>query len=270
MGTCPAMASGGVLSVLVLLITLAWATVPSVFAPGDPLAGVPARALTPPDATHWFGTDHLGRDLYTRVVHGTALSVAATAIAVALALVVGTVIGLLAGFLGGLVDDVLMRLVDVLLAVPPLLMSLTVITVLGSGTITVAIAVGVASVAGFARVMRAEVLRVRQATFVEAAVGGGVRPVRVLLRHVLPNATGPVGALTTVEFGQAFLAVAALGFLGFGAAPPQPEWGLLVSEGRGYLATSWWYTTLPGLVIVAVVLAATRLGRALKENGRRI
>lgn len=254
---------GLVLAVAVVAVALLWAFLPGWFTGHDPIAGVPAEHLRPPSADHWFGTDHLGRDLFARVVHGSALSLQAALIAVLIGLLAGSAIGLVSGFAGGAVDDVLMRVVDVLLAIPGLLLSLAVVTVLGFGTVNVAVAVGVASVATFARVMRGEVLRVRQATFVEAAFASGVRWSGVLRRHVLPNSASPVVVLAALEFGQAILAVSALSFLGFGAAPPAPEWGSLISEGRNHLATSWWLTTLPGLVVVAVVLAASRIGRAL-------
>lgn len=259
---------GVVLAVAVIATAILWAFLPGWFTSYDPVAGVPADHLQPPGAAHWFGTDHLGRDVFTRVVHGSALSLQAALIAVGIGLVAGSVIGLFSGFAGGVVDDLLMRGVDVLLAIPGLLLSLTVVTVLGFGTVNVAVAVGVASVATFARVMRGEVLRVKQAIFVEAAQACGVRWLRILGRHVLPNSTGPVVVLAALEFGQAILAVSALSFLGFGAAPPQPEWGSLVAEGRNFIATSWWLTTLPGLVVVAVVLAANRLSRALDSERR--
>jgi peptide/nickel transport system permease protein len=163
-----------------------------------------------------------------------------------------------------------MRLVDVLLAVPGLLLAMTVVTALGFGTINVAIAVGISSVAAFARVMRAEVLRVRSSTYVEAAFAGGDSWVWVLARHVLPNSWGPVAALVSLEFGTAVLAVSALSFLGYGVVPPDPEWGSLISDGRSYLATAWWMTTLPGLVVVAVVLSANRIGRGIDRRSRRI
>lgn len=251
---------------LVLLLAVAAAVAPGAFGARDPLRGVPGQRLLAPSASHPFGTDYLGRDLYTRVVHGASLSLRATVVAVLLALVVGTLVGLLAGFAGGAVDEVLMRAVDVLLAIPGLLLSLAVVTVLGFGTVPVAVAVGVASVAGFARLTRAEVLRVRRSEYVAAANGAGVRWYGVLLRHVLPNATGPVAALAAVEFGTAVLSVSALSFLGFGAPPPTPEWGALVADGRNYLAGAWWLATMPGLVIAVVVLAANRIGRALEPD----
>lgn len=254
---------------VVVALALLAAFAPTLLASQDPFRGVPADKLSAPGAAHWFGTDYLGRDLYARVVHGAALSLGAAFVAVGIALVVGSVVGLVSGFFGGAVDAVIMRLVDVLLAVPGLLLSLVLVTVLGFGTLNVAIAVGVAAVAVFARLARSEVLSVRTSLYVEAAAVGGVRRRTILWRHVLPNAAGPVLALATLEFGTAILAVSALSFLGFGAAPPAPEWGTLISEGRGYLATSWWLTTMPGLVVVAVVLSINRIGRAFQPRGVR-
>ncbi|MGV9611322.1 ABC transporter permease [Nocardia xishanensis] len=254
--------AGLIVSAAVTLLALGWALAPSLFAGGDPLTGVPAEKFQPPSARHWFGTDNLGRDLYTRMVHGAGLSLTATLSAVALAVVAGALLGLLAGAIGGVVDAVAMRVVDVLLSIPALLLSLALVTALGFGTRNVAVAVGVSLIANFARVMRSEVLRVRRAVYVEAAHASGVRWYAVLARHVLPNSYQPVLALAAVEFGMAVLSVSALSFLGYGAEPPTPEWGSLISEGRNYLATAWWLTTLPGLVIIGVVLAAQRLGRA--------
>lgn len=257
-----------VVSFVWLLLVVVAAVWPSLLAPGDPLGGTPADNLQPPSVAHWFGTDQLGRDLYTRVVHGTALTVSASAIAVAVGVVVGSLVGLVSGFVGGRTDAVLMRVTDVLLAVPGLLLSLAVITALGFGTVNVAIAVGIASVASVARVLRSEVLRVRTAAYVEAARASGNGWTAVLLRHVLPNALGPVIVLAVLEFGTAILAVSALSFLGYGAPPPAPEWGALVSGGRDYLRGAWWLTTLPGLTIAVTVLAANRLSRGLDAEGR--
>ncbi|MGY2154173.1 ABC transporter permease [Nocardia gipuzkoensis] len=258
--------AGLLVAAAVALLAVGWALAPSVFAGGDPLTGVPAQKFQSPSAEHWFGTDNLGRDLYTRMVHGAGLSLTATLAAVGIALVAGSLLGLLSGAIGGVIDAVVMRLVDVLLSVPALLLSLALVTALGFGTGNVAVAVGVSLVANFARVMRSEVLRVRQAVYVEAAHAAGVRWYTVLARHVLPNSYQPVLALAAVEFGMAVLAVSALSFLGYGAKPPTPEWGTLISEGRNYLATAWWMTTLPGFVIIAVVLAAQRLGRAIEKG----
>ncbi|AYG05376.1 ABC transporter permease [Gryllotalpicola protaetiae] len=258
---------GLVISVLVIALVILWAFAPGLFTHHDPLVGNVVDRLQAPTATHIFGTDNLGRDLWARVVYGSAQSLAATFLAVVLALVVGSVLGLLAGFLRGWVDDVIMRVMDVVLAIPTVLLSLAIITALGFGIVNVAVAVGFASAASFARVMRSEVITISTALYVEAARASGVRWYTVLRRHVLPNSLGPVLSLSALEFGTAVLAISSLSFLGFGAPPPAPEWGALISEGRNYLATSWWLTTFPGLVIVLVVLSANRISRAFEKNG---
>jgi peptide/nickel transport system permease protein len=255
--------TGLVLAWLVIGVVLLWAVVPGVFTGHDPIAGVPAEKLQAPSGQHLFGTDAVGRDLFARVVHGAVHSLSGAFVAVAVGLVLGTLLGLLAGSAGGLLDDAIMRFVDVLLSVPGLLLALTVIILLGPGTVNVAIAVGIGSVAAFARLSRSEVVRVRRTDYVEAAFGSGGRYVTVLRRHVLPNSLGPVVALAALQFGLAILAISTLGFLGYGAEPPTPEWGLLISEGRDYLATSWWLTSLPGAVVVSVVLAAGRVSRSI-------
>ncbi|PWW59563.1 ABC transporter permease [Actinokineospora spheciospongiae] len=261
---------GLVLSGVVIALVLLAAVAPALFTGQDPIAGVPVERLQGPSPSHLFGTDETGRDVFARVVHGAALSLRATVIAVLVALVSGAALGLLAGFRGGWPDSVVMRVIDVVQAVPAILLSLALVTALGFGTTNVAIAVGVSNLAAFARLMRAEVLRVRSGVFVEAARASGVRWSGVLGRHVLPNALGPVLVLATLTFGTAVLEVSALSFLGFGATPPTPEWGALVAGGRGFLATAWWMTTFPGLTVAAVVLATNRLGRALdgERSGR--
>ncbi|MFE7834810.1 ABC transporter permease [Streptomyces sp. NPDC057474] len=256
-------------SLLVVVLVLLAAFRPGLFTSQDPQYGVPAQNFRSPSGSHWFGTDELGRDLFSRVVHGAQLSLKATLIAVAVAFVVGGLLGLVAGFVGRWVDDVLMRFVDVLLSIPALFLSLALVTALGYGTAKVAVAVGVASVAGFARVTRSEVLRVRQAVFVEASRSCGSRWYSVLGRHVLPNAAGPVIVLATLDFGASILAVSSLSFLGYGAPPPAPEWGTLISDGRNYLGNAWWLTALPGLAIAATVLATNRIARALDGEWSR-
>jgi peptide/nickel transport system permease protein len=253
---------GLVLAAAVIVFVLLAAVTPDLFTGYDPISGVPAERLHGPSAAHLFGTDETGRDVFSRVVHGASLSLRATVIAVLVALVAGSALGLVAGFRGGWLDSVIMRVVDVLQAVPAILLSLALVTALGFGTTNVAIAVGIANLAAFARLMRAEVLRVRTAVFVEAARASGLRWRGVLGRHVLPNAMGPVLVLATLTFGTAVLEVSALSFLGFGAPPPTPEWGALVAGGRNFLATAWWMTTFPGLTVAAVVLATNRLSRA--------
>lgn len=249
---------------------LAWAVVvlagvaaffPTLLTHYSAVEGIAGAQRLAPQAGHWLGTDQLGRDLLARIVYGASHSLSAALAAVAMGLFAGTLIGVIAGALAGRVESLLMRLVDVLLSIPSLLLSLTVIILLGFGTVNAAIAVGVASIASFARLARGEVVRIRHTEYVEAAWGSGGTFWSVLWRHILPNSLTAVLAFATLQFGQAILALSTLSFLGYGTPPPVPEWGLLIAEGRNYLSTAWWLTTFPGLVVIAVVLAVNRLSR---------
>lgn len=250
----------------VLALVALWAIAPGWFTSYNPVLGTAGQQLQAPSAAHWLGTDALGRDSYTRLVYGAVHSLSGAFVAVSVGLVLGTFLGLVAGAAGGWVEDVVMRIVDVLLSVPSLLLSLSVIIILGFGTVNAALAVGIVSVASFARLLRSEVVRVRRADYVEAALGSGGRFAAVLWRHVLPNSLTSVIALAALQFGSAILAISTLGFLGYGAPPPTPEWGLLIAEGRNYLSTAWWLTAAPGLLVAAVVLAANHISAALARG----
>ncbi|MBP3088539.1 ABC transporter permease [Corynebacterium sp. sy017] len=252
-------------SQIIVLIAIIAALFPGIFAHGNPLSGE-FEPLLSPSLEHWFGTDSIGRDLYTRVVYGTRQSLLGGLIAVLVGATFGTFIGLIAGVGGKFVDTLLMRAIDVLLAIPSLLLSLSIIVLLGYGTINAAIAVGLTSVAAFARLARSQVLSVAQREFVEAAYGSGATKAQVIIRHILPNSLSPVLALAAVQFGSAILQLSVLGFLGYGAPPPTPEWGLIISDARDYLATSWWLTVLPGVVIISVVVAANYLSNLVAKE----
>lgn len=254
---------GLLLAWAVVVLVALWAVAPGVFTGFDPLSGVAADKLQAPSLAHPFGTDALGRDLLARVIFGAGNSLSGAFVAVTVGLVAGTAIGLVAGSVGGVIDDILMRVIDVLLSIPGLLLALTIIILLGFGTVNAAIAVGVGSIASFARLSRSEVVRVRRADYVEAAFGSGGRFGSVLIRHVLPNSLAPVISLAALQFGVAILAISTLGFLGYGAPPPTPEWGLLIAEGRNYVATSWWLTTFPGILVVLVVLSTNRISQSI-------
>ncbi|QSE78301.1 ABC transporter permease [Rhodococcus koreensis] len=259
-------APGLVLSWLVIVTVVLWAVAPGWFTSFSPYDGDVDASFSPPGPDHLFGTDRLGRDLLARVIFGASTTLSATLLAVLVGFVVGSVVGLLSGFVGGRTDAIVMRFVDVLLAIPALLLAMTVVTALGYGTFNVALAVGISAVAAFARVMRSEVLKVAQSDYVEAAYGSGAGFGRVVVRHVLPNSVTAVLSLAALECGSAILAVAALGFLGYGAPPPEPEWGLAVSEGRDYLATYPWISILPGVLIAVVVLATNRISKSLGDQ----
>ena len=256
------------LVVFPVLLIAAWALLPGLFTSQDPISGIPQDKFQAPGAAHWFGTDHLGRDVFARVVHGTSQTFLTAGLAVLIGLVAGTLIGVIAATAGRAADAVTMRLVDVLLSVPGFLIALIIVTASAPGPVSLGIGVGIAAIASFARVVRAEVLRVRNLEFVEAAFLTGGTYWSVLRRHLLPNAAGPVLSLIAVDLGAAILVVSSLGFLGFGSPPPEPEWGLLIAEGRQYLGTAWWMTTLPGLVIVTTVVLLAAVGRQLLKSFR--
>lgn len=259
---------GFVVAVLLVAFVLVSAFVPSWLSGYDPTQTAPKDRLLGPSLSHPFGTDEIGRDLWSRMLHGSALTIKATIIALGIAIVAGLAIGVVSGFFGGIVDVVLMRAVDVLLAVPSLLFALAIVTALGFGTVPVAIAVGIGIVPGFARTTRAEVLRVKTLPYVEAARAGGASWPRVMLRHVLPNSWGPVAVLAVLDTGVAIIAIASLSFLGFGAAPPAAEWGTLISNGRNFLITAPWVSLLPGLFVAAVVLSLNHISKTLQELDR--
>ena len=254
---------GFVLSLIVLAVVATAIVAPSLLATHDPFASVPKERLLPPSAEHFFGTDNLGRDVYSRVVHGAALSIVSAALAVLVGVVVGGLVGLTSGFLGGPVDFAVMRVVDVLVAIPGILLALIVVASLGFGPISIGLGVGLGAAGSFARVMRSQVIKVRGAEYVEAARTLGARMPAVIFRHVLPNAARPVIAFAALELGTAILGVSALTFLGFGAPPPAPEWGALSSAGRDFVAAQPWLSIIPGLVILVVVLAVNRVARAI-------
>ena len=256
------------LAVFVMLLAVLAALFPALFTQANPLEGIAGAQRLAPQTGHWPGTDQLGRDLFARIVYGASHSLSAAVMAVAIGLLAGTALGVLAGAMGGKTESIVVRAVDVLLAIPSLLLSLSVLILLGFGTLNAALAVGIASIASFARLARAEVVRIRHSEYIEAAYGSGGRFFSVLWRHILPNALTPVIAYAALQFGQAILALSTLSFLGYGTPPPVPEWGLLIAEGRNYLATAWWLTTFPGVVVVAVVLAANRISQQL-SGGRR-
>jgi peptide/nickel transport system permease protein len=259
---------GALIAWLVMLTVILAALAPALFTGYSGTEGVAGAQRLAPQAGHWLGTDQLGRDLYARIVYGAAHSLAGALAAVAIGLVAGTLVGVVAGAVGGKTEGVLMRMIDVLLSIPGLLLSLSVIILLGFGTVNAALAVGITSIANFARLARAEVVRIRHSDYVEAAYGSGGTFWRVLWRHILPNSLTSVIAFSALQFGSAILALSTLSFLGYGTPPPTPEWGLLIAEGRNYISTAWWLTTFPGLVVVAVVLAANRISRQF-SRGRR-
>lgn len=251
------------LAVLIVVTILAWAVVPQLFTGHDPLVGVPADKFTPPSADHFFGTDQLGRDIFSRVVFGTRSAVLTALFAVAIGLVLGGLVGLVAGFFGRATDAVLGRFIDILLAIPGFLLAVIVVASLGFATVNAAVAVGISSIAVFARLTRSEVLRVKNLAFIESSYLIGSNRLTVLFAHVLPNAYRSVLALAVLQFGLAIISISALAFLGYGNPPPSPDWGLLVAEGKDFLYRYPWLVYTPGLVMVASVVALNQLSKSI-------
>jgi peptide/nickel transport system permease protein len=255
-----------IVAAIVLGILIAAALFPSLFTSADPLATATARSLSPPSADHLFGTDRLGRDVFARVVYGTGLSLLFGFSATLLAVSVAIVIGMVAGLGPRPVDNVVMRALEIALAFPELLVALVVIVVLGPGTANVVIAIAVAAIPVYARVVRISTLQVRRSPFVEASTVLGQRRSAILVGHILPNVVGPLLVLATIGIGTAIIAGSSLSFLGLGPVSPTPEWGLMLADGRNSLGSAWWIAVFPGLAITLTVIATTMLGRWLQNR----
>ncbi|MDS1269558.1 ABC transporter permease [Lipingzhangella sp. LS1_29] len=254
--------------VLLILVALVGVFAPWIAPyPEDALGNTaPDRSYIPPSSDHWFGTDHLGRDVFSRVVYGTRFGLVVSVAVVCISLVIGIVIGLLAGYIGGWWDEGLMRVTDVFLAVPGLLLALALASALNPGLIGATIALSVTWWPWYTRIIRGEVLSVMGRKHIEACRALGLSHTRVLLRHVLPNARTSLMVQASTDFGSVLLAVAALSFLGLGAQSPTPDWGLMVEQARTHFSTHWWMGTFPGLAILFVAALFYLLGDGLRDR----
>lgn len=250
---------GGVLLALILMAIFA-----PVIAPYDPIKQS-GDLLKPPSRTYPFGTDELGRDVLSRIIFGARISLTVGLIAVGIAGSIGTVVGLISGFLGGVVDTITMRIIDVLMAFPGIILAILIMATLGASLVNVMIAVGISAIPWYARTVRGATLAVRENDYIFSARALGATPRHIMLRHVLPNVIGPVVVLATVGIAGAILAISGLSYLGLGAKPPSPEWGAMLSQSRVYLRKAWWITTFPGLAIMVSVFAINLIGDALRD-----
>ena len=253
------------LGLVVLAVLATCAVLAPWLSPADPIKTAPREALREPGPGHAFGTDQYGRDVLSRVLHGARISLVVGLVSVSIALVLGLPVGLAAGYYGGRLDELLMRVMDVLLAFPGILLALAIVSVLTPSLVNLMIAVGLAAVPTYARLVRGSVLVAKENLYVEAARAVGCRDGLVVARYILPNVVAPVIVTATLGMGTAILSAAALSFLGLGSQPPQPEWGRMLSEGRDYLREAWWISTFPGLGIVFTVLAMNLLGDGLRD-----
>ena len=223
------------------------------------------RKLQAPSAAHWFGTDEVGNDVYTRVVLGARVSLQIGLIITIVAAVLGVPLGIVAGHAGGRLGELIMRVTDVFLSVPALVLALAVVGALGPGIVNAMIALSLVWWPGYVRLVQGKTLALTQEAFVEAARAGGAGRLRIVLVHLLPNCVSPIVVKASMDMGTAILAAASLGFIGLGAQPPYPEWGAMISHGRNYLPTWWWYATFPGLAIYLTVLGFNLVGDGLRD-----
>lgn len=242
------------------------ALAPGVFVSHSPLTSDPRQVLRPPSLEHPFGTDQIGRDVAARVVYGAQYSLSIGVGATVLAVLAGLLIGTLSGLAPRGVDEAFTRLLDVVNAFPEVLLALVVIAIAGPGPLNVVVAIGVAAIPRFARVVRAQVFVLRHSGWVETAVTQGISYPRRVGKHIVPNVLGPVVALATAGTGTALIAAAGLSFLNLGPQPPTPEWGAMLSESRDYIGLGWWLGVFPGLAIVGSVAVITVLGRRLQRR----
>jgi peptide/nickel transport system permease protein len=257
---------------IVFVVVVLAALLAPFLSPFDPVTQDIAQRLKPPGwiapggATHWLGTDHLGRDILGRILYGARIALVVGLAAVAIAGVLGLAIGLVSGYFGGRVDDLFMRLADIQLAFPFILLALAVIGVLGPSLRNIIVVVGVSGWVVYARIVRGEVLSLREREFVLAARAVGSAPARVILRHLVPNAFTPWLVIATLDMARVIIVESALSFLGLGVPPPTPTWGGMLADGRVYMSTAWWLATFPGLAILVTVLGINLLGDGLRDT----
>jgi peptide/nickel transport system permease protein len=236
-----------------------------LIAPADPLKQVLSTRLKPPSVAHWLGTDQLGRDVLSRMIYGARISLLIGTVVVGLAASLGTLVGVIAGYTGGWLDEGLMRLTDVFFAFPALILAMAISGALGPSLTNAMIAIAVVSWPVYARLVRSQVLSLREREFVEAARGLGASADRIVWRHILPNTLAPLLVQASFDMGGAILSAAGLSFIGFGAQPPTAEWGVMISDGRNYIVTQPWLSLFPGLAILLTVAAFNLIGDGLRD-----
>jgi peptide/nickel transport system permease protein len=219
----------------------------------------------PPSKTHFFGTDTAGRDIFSRIVYGSRISIQVGVIVVSLAAILGSLIGIFSGYIGGKIDEIIMRITDVFFSIPYLILAMAISAALGPNLMNMMLSLSIVWWPVYARLARGQALLIRESTFIEAAKGLGAGNIRIILRHVLPNSFSPIIVQASLDFGNAILYAAALSFIGLGAQPPTPEWGAMIAMGRDYLRDSWWYPTFPGLAILITVIGFNLLGDGIRD-----
>lgn len=253
---------GGLVIIVIVFFIAIFAPFLSLYDPGKTDVSL---KLKPPSFQHYLGTDQLGRDVYSRMLYGSRISLSVGFVAVGISILIGILVGAMAGYKGGWVDSLLMRFVDIMLSFPSFFLILTVVAILRPNIYNVMIVIGITSWEGTARFVRAEFLSLRERDYVQAARALGVKDRRIIFRHILPNALAPVFVTASLGVASAILVEAGLSFLGFGVQPPAPSWGNILTEGRTYIFDAWWLTVFPGLAILITVLSFNLFGEGLRD-----
>lgn len=257
--------SSAVVGLVVVVVYFVLAIFPGQISSPDYTTQNLRNRFQPPSAQNLLGTDEVGRDILTRMVWGTRTSLTISLTAVAIAAVIGVAIGVAAGFFGGVIDNILMRIMDILMAIPNLLLGISIAAALGSSITNLTIAIAVGNIAAFARIARSSVMTVRDKEYIESAVSTGANNWRIIWRYVLPNALAPIIVQVSMAIAGAILNISGLSFVGLGVPAPTPEWGAMLSAGRGYIRDYWWVITFPGVAIMMAVLAFNLLGDGLRD-----
>lgn len=253
-----------VVGLFIILFLVVLAVFPGLFAKMDPIRPDYAALLQAPNLAHPFGTDEFGRDIFARVVYGARISLQTGVVVLAISLLIGVPLGVIAGYFGGVIDEVLMRVTDVFLAIPGLILAMAVSASLGPSLLNVMIALAFVWWPSYTRLARGQALSIKENTYVEASRCIGVSPAKIIFTHILPNSLSPIVVMATLDMGAVILTAAGLSFLGFGAQPPTPEWGSMLTTGRSYITSAWWYITFPGLAIFIAVMGFNLLGDGLR------
>lgn len=255
---------GAMFGLIVLVLFILVAIFAPLLAPMDPLE-ISSNRRAAPSMAHWLGTDELGRDVLSRIIYGSRVSLRVGLVAIGIALTFGSVLGILAGFIGGWVDAIIMRLTDIMLAFPGILLAIAVVAILGPSLFNVMIAVGIESIPAYIRTARGSTLSVKEMEYVTGARTLGCSTVRIAIRYILPNVAAPLIVLATIGIAGSILSAAGLSYLGLGAQPPTAEWGAMLSSARNFVRDAWWMATFPGAAIMVVVLALNLFGDGLRD-----
>ncbi len=256
---------GSVFGLIIIIMFLLMSILAPIISPYDPYEIQTEVRLSPPSSEHFFGTDHFGRDIFSRIMYGSRISFKVSVISVSIALTAGLILGLLAGYFGGMVDIIISRIIEVMFSFPDIILALIVMAVLGPNITNLMIAIGIVYTPIFARITRGAVLEIKNSLFIEATKSLGANTLRIILIHILPNILAPVIIQTTLSLAFAMLSEAALSFLGFGVEPDMPSWGIMLKDGKAWITSGWWLTIFPGIAITLCVLSFNLMGDGLRD-----